>query len=509
MTRSNVVLLVVLLALAGYYFAFERAGSVSGAAPTVTLTLFPEYDPNTAERVEISEIQKVYPAQPTTPDAAKPAKTEPEDKLVTLTLKKAGDQWVVATSGDYPAKPDKVKDALSKIQSFRRGESYSSNPGSHAKFGVDEKGKRVKAFGPGNKLVADFFVGKAGHGLHSTFIRAADSKDVLLVDEPLSTTYATFKNNWFDNAILPAIDPKNVATCEVSWAIPPAADAAAGTAPTTGGVTLARKGDKDWEVTAPESYNAKWNLAEGFVRAITTIRFEDVVKPDASEAGFDKPMLHALVTLADGAKHELFAGAKTKDGKVYLKKAGSEFVFLGNSGLIENLPKRIDGLRELPDVFGPPLPPPDAPSTEKPAASSLTPGRNWLFEKLFREAPVVLVAKVTSDSTFEIAHTDPPIATPPPYRQLQLSAQEVFKSPKPIEQGAFVMVHYSCTTNPGEKPIPIAAFEKERSYVFFLKEDSSNKIQPFYVFAGSPDEMFFDWLADNPLREKARALAGK
>ncbi len=492
MTKSNVVLLVVFVALLGYYFFVDRASSAPGGGPTVNLILFPEFDVDRAERIEISET---LPAAPVAPGGA-PA----EKKTSSIVLAKTGmnKEWVVATVGDYPAKPEKVADALAKIASFRHGKVYSSNPESHAKLGVDEGAKRVRVFGSSDALVADFFVGKSGHGQRTTFIRRGDSNDVLLVNDPLAPVYATFKNNWFDNLLVPA-DVKKVKSCEVSWP--------------EGGLTLVRKADKDWDVTAPEAYKAKWNLAESFVRTLTNLRFDDVVKATADETGFDKPLLHAILTLDDGSKHEITAGAKVKDAetKVYLKKAGSEFVFTGVGAVLEAIPKRVEGLREVPEIYGPPLPPPPAPpgpetagaAAVEPPAATISGIRDWMFRQRFEEAPLVLVGRVVSDDVVTGSSSEGSSFTPS-HRKATFEAQEVFKGSDALKPGSSLSVGYSYVVAPGKDQMPVPAFEKTRSYVLFLREGLGEGV---YRFAGTPESLFFDWLADNVYRERARALS--
>lgn len=63
----------------------------------------------------------------------------------TVTLKRSGTDWVVASAGDYPAKKDKVEDVLKKLVAMKIKHPLATQAADHAALhvGKDNYGKRV------------------------------------------------------------------------------------------------------------------------------------------------------------------------------------------------------------------------------------------------------------------------------------------------------------------------------------------------------------------------------
>lgn len=330
--KTNIVLAIVLVALAGATFLTDR-GSVFDETKTVSIDLFPGFDPANAARIEIVETTKVV----------KDGKQVDEPRKIELV--RSGEVWGVATSMGYPAKPEKPKAVLEKVQGFKRGIVRSHNPEHHKALGVDESGKRCKIYDGGGKILADVFIGKPAPDFRSTFIRKVDSDEVFVAPDNLAQAFATVPTQWYDNTVAPF-----------------PAEEAVGAELLHGDVRIALEKDAEgnWKVTAPEEFVAEKRIAESLVRPVANLRFLSVAgKYEAGKYGLEQPSWRLSVKLGDGTVHTIRAGAETGERGVFVQKEGNDFVFEASRPLIENLKKKVDDFR--------PKPPPEPKPAEKPA----------------------------------------------------------------------------------------------------------------------------------------------
>lgn len=333
--KTNIVLAAVLVALAGATFLTDR-GSVFDETKTVSIDLFPGFDPANAARIEIVEMTKVVKDG---------AQVDEERKIE---LVRSGEVWGVASAMGYPAKLDKPKTLLEKVQGFKRGIVRSHNPDHHKALGVDATGKRCRIYDGGGKLLADVFIGRPAPDFRSTFIRKVDSDEVFVAPDNLAQAFATVPTQWYDNTVAPF-----------------PAEEAVGAELAHGDVRLTLEKDSEgtWKVTSPEEFVAEKRIAESLVRPIANLRFLSVAgKYEPGKYGLEQPSWRLSVKLGNGTVHTIRAGADTGDRGVFVQKEGSEFVFEASRPLIENLKKKVDDFR--------PKPPPEPKPAETPGATA-------------------------------------------------------------------------------------------------------------------------------------------
>ncbi len=333
--RTNVVLLIVLAALAGAYAATDR-GSVFDESPEASLDLFPGFDAANAARIEIVEMTR----------AVKDGQNVDEPRRIEIA--REGDVWAVTTAKGYPARPEKVQGLLEKIDAFKRGIVRSHNPQHHQQLGVDDSGRRCQVFDASGKALADVYVGKPAPDFRSTFIRRAGSDEVYVAPDNLAQVFGTMPTQWYENQIAPFKAEEAVAA-DLSY--------------DDVHIRLEKDSEGTWKVVAPEEFVAEKRIAESLVRPAASLRFTAVAgKGSDGGYGLEDPSLRLEVKLGDGTTHAFRAGAETGERAIFIQHEGDEFVFEVSRPLIQTLRKKLDDFR--PKAPDPPPPPP--PSDEEP-----------------------------------------------------------------------------------------------------------------------------------------------
>ena len=134
-------------------------------------------------------------------DKEQVAKIEITAKGETTTLTKEEDKWVVTSMDNYPADMEAIDELFTKVTEFDNANKVSDNPEKQAEFQVDNSGTEAKLIDANDKLIAHLFVGKNTPGFLSSYVRAADSKDVYIAKGYLQGIFDKSTRTWKDRTI--------------------------------------------------------------------------------------------------------------------------------------------------------------------------------------------------------------------------------------------------------------------------------------------------------------------
>jgi hypothetical protein len=95
------------------------------------------------------------------------------------TLRRVNGEWKAANYYNYPADPQRVGELLRAVKDLRRASVVSRNPAKRAIYQVGEGGLEVRVMGSDDKTLAHLLVGKPSPDFTSTYIRRADSDEVI------------------------------------------------------------------------------------------------------------------------------------------------------------------------------------------------------------------------------------------------------------------------------------------------------------------------------------------
>ncbi len=253
----------------------------------------------------------------------------------TVELVKRGDKWLVATEGDYPADPQAVERIVEKLALFDRKHLRSRNPEMQSTFEVDDaSGVEVRMADAGGQEVAHFRMGKNGPDFRSQYVRPAGRDEVYLLPEHLKSVLDPARQTWRDKTIL-AFSTDKVKQLEI---------AAAGAAP----IVVVKDDQGNFALTAPEAAPAKKGIVEGTLRTLSSLRCDAF--PDslvaAAAVGLEPPEQRVIVSLDDGATHELYIGQEVETARHYVKKAGDDTIFLLSKGRVTGILRTLEDLKE-------------------------------------------------------------------------------------------------------------------------------------------------------------------
>lgn len=290
MSRTNIVLIAVLVALGGMLLFLEKPWAqdrFESSSTRVSKAIFENFDATKAASIEIKQ-------------GANEVK-----------LKKAAQGWVIPSLNDFVANENAVSGLLSRVRSMNRNDLVTNDPAQHDRYRVtDAAAPRVKISDADGKVLAEFLQGKPYIDLEQAkqtmrmsdldgFVRAAGSNEVYRTSsyealEPVKI------NDWLPRNLF-KFEPTAVQTLTI---------AGSGIAEPIG---LNRMPNGNWEmVETNHSIPANKDSCETLARSIASLYLQDVIGPyrpeDAPKYGFDKPLFIVKFILTGGTTEELIIG---------------------------------------------------------------------------------------------------------------------------------------------------------------------------------------------------------
>lgn len=259
----------------------------------------------------------------------------------TVTLRKAGDDWVVETEdATAPADPNWIDQLLESLGELDQGgEVRGTTEAVHDDLGVDEEsGVHLVLMGEGGDVLHDLVIGRPNRDWTGTFVRRADQTETVLVATTLrqklrlrgSTEEPTVEPEAWWKLRLHDADPADITRLEIEG--PEAEDR-----------VLVRE--------EPETEEAEptWSVAEGeslenpeqLVRSFATARATRVA-PSSAPTGLGEDAEPAAVIRAetDGGETlvlELGAEVADMEGARYVRRAGEEVAYVLPAYAVNNL----------------------------------------------------------------------------------------------------------------------------------------------------------------------------
>jgi len=286
MTRANLILLGVLLAVVGLWLASRDWSSKEG--PTVTPRLFPEFNREAADGIEISGGWQGS----------------------TFLFHRTGSEWTLEPGG-FPVKKEQADKFLDAIFNLRRDNELGTTADLQERTHTDAKNGRLVRVFRGDKPIAEFRVGKNPKQAYEQFFVRKEGDDrvfrtltLLSADrekapDPSNPTgganafdWHNYVNNlstrWVDTAIW---DLKNAEPVELWLTRPDGTD-----------LKLVKKAEDKWELTVPgeEPVAADADACAGIVDQVRRLNLYEVLGPDEEarrEYGLEAPAATLVMKL--------------------------------------------------------------------------------------------------------------------------------------------------------------------------------------------------------------------
>ena len=298
MRGRNILILVIVLALLVVVAIYSETSRQKSTRTSETL-MFPGLNTELVDRIQIL--------------------SDGEETI----LEKQGDQWVVVTEGGFPAEPRLVNDILDRLPKFYAEQVISTNPDNRSLFQVDSSGVEVWINQEGEQI-GHFIVGKPGPDFLSTYVRAADSDEVIQVSEYLPSLFKNQKT-WREKTIFD-LSLDDVLSYEYD-------------SPSRGHVLVSRAEGMGWELQEPatgmiDNESMISTAMQSFCR-LRAADFADTVT--VADTGIEADTSWVSATLADGSTHKVRFGLPAERNRNYARKDGSEHIVLLPRGAISTM----------------------------------------------------------------------------------------------------------------------------------------------------------------------------
>ncbi len=235
-----------------------------------------------------------------------------------LSLKKETEKWLIAEKDNLEADTEQVKQALETVSELRRDSIVSTNPDKQEIFQVDpNKGFEVEIKGKGDITLAHFYIGKNGPDYMSTYVRKADSKEVVLFKGfHMRSRFDKNPNAWLNKTIT-NIDEKDILKVQINKAEKP--------------YSLIHEEEK-WFLEIPEKLPVKEDIVNNMISALASLKAVELqrLKQDESleEFGLVNPYIDIIISLFDGTSQEILVGKlEEKKDNYYVKLSDQDIIY--------------------------------------------------------------------------------------------------------------------------------------------------------------------------------------
>ncbi|KHE94102.1 MAG: hypothetical protein SCABRO_00122 [Candidatus Scalindua brodae] len=219
-----------------------------------------------------------------------------------VTLKRAGNRFVVVNKDNYPAESAEVNNLISTCMDIKVEELFTDNPSNHEDLGVteDKAGSVIKFFKQNSELLVGVIIGKGKGQGSGTFVRLIPGNKVYVtLDRPWIKDQVM---NYVNNNVV-TVDRQNIESVTV----------------TSSNETYTLKSENDGKgvilENLPPGKKLKANDSKNVFAALNNLKFEDVKKSSAAEAElvFDKKY---ICNLKDSTVYTIKIAQK--DDKAYI-----------------------------------------------------------------------------------------------------------------------------------------------------------------------------------------------
>ncbi len=284
--RVSTVLVAVLAILIVVFLAVRFGGGRRGGEKP----LFPDFEPAEAARLVIVGGEN------------------------TAVLTESDGVWSVASEDSLPAEAGVVEDMLGRVAGFSRKDIISSNPEKQNLYQVDSAGVFVGILDARGDTLVRFVVGKPGPDYQSTYIRDAQSGDVVLAPGYLRAVFDRGKRTWQDRTIY-ALEPDTMEEIKIGRS--------------GASLTLRRNPAGEWFISEPESSACNQDRVARLVRSLAYLRCDALAgRMPIPASGLAEADSAIGFRTAEGRREELLFGNRNEERQTYAKRTNSDIVYL-------------------------------------------------------------------------------------------------------------------------------------------------------------------------------------
>jgi len=305
--RKTLFLFIFLVALGLIAYILEQPKDI-----TPTVNLFPEFTVDGAALIDIKNQ---------------------EGKIILI---KTDEGWKLEDEQGLPVDPELIKKTLESIAELKKANNvFSNNPEKQSIYEVDpNKGIEIKVSNQTQKILANFFVGKTGPDFMSTYLRQADSEEVLLCEGyHLRSSFTRKPKNWYDLNIT-KLSQDQIEKIQINQGDKK--------------LTL-KKNQETWQLIDPNQAPAKKDLVDEMINTLARLRANDLSKAETlEEYDLAPPQKQIIVSLSDGSEKIIDIGKKNEDNQYYVKAEKNVVYLIAQYNINKIINKTFEELKEIP-----------------------------------------------------------------------------------------------------------------------------------------------------------------
>jgi len=318
-SKNALLLLGVAIVLALAFLLMEKPfsekprGLPSGEAEITRMPIFQNVSADACARIEISQF----------------------NGRTTATLVKADGNWYVDQARKREADARVVTALFQALTNVREGEVVSHNPANHPRFQVDPfTGTHLKFLDATGNVLEDVMIGKMATDFSSSYVRKADSDDVLKVNVMLTHMVSRPGPDAWRDRIICDYMPDTITALTLQ-----SPDET---------IQLKKFADGTWQIVKPAAQTADTDAVSRYVSSFARLRaanFEDNEDEQPLEAfGLDPPQFSIQASLQDySSTPTLHIGNEREEpkGQYYVKRLAKDQIFLISSPQVDMLRKTV------------------------------------------------------------------------------------------------------------------------------------------------------------------------
>lgn len=304
--RAIGILAALFVILGGLYFLIEDPRGTRH--PQEPAAFVPEFNDQAVVRIKIEK---------------------PDSPAVVLDRAAAG--WTVsADNRTFAADSAPVTKLLENVQTLALRTVVSRNPEKFSTYEVSgENGLQVTLTAASGQILAHFFVGKSGPDIFSTYVRAADSQEVLLAGAILKNVYDRPLDDWRDRTIFD-LAPASIDEYALSGDQP---------------LQLQRSDTQTWQVVAPERFVPDQDAITAVLQQFAGLQAAGFSTDNETRTGLAAPQTTIRAHLQDGTEAVLAVGNEKNTYQHYVKTAAADQVFVLENHVLEQIIPSADKLK--------------------------------------------------------------------------------------------------------------------------------------------------------------------
>lgn len=303
------LLAILAIVVAASVFMYQKDKTKTRSVKTKTTYIFKNFQPDLITRVTLDR----------------------KSQHVEMALE--NESWIVASEENKPGDKKSINEIIQKVKNLKQHDIISQNPDKQSVFEVDNaSGLCVKLYKDNDEKPTSFYIGKNGPYFNSTYLRATDSNDVILMGENLRAMYTPWSGKWIDRTIFD-FDGSTLKKFSIEQE----------------NQTIAFEKDETgkWIGVQPYDFTPKIEDLDRMILAFSSLKANDFAKTEELDnSGLENPIVIITATDSTNNNRILKIGSQDKKNQYFAKSNEKPHTFMLAGYRLAMFKKDIEAFKE-------------------------------------------------------------------------------------------------------------------------------------------------------------------